>query len=509
MTDLEDALDGVDSREVTQVAALDIGSNSFHLVVARIMAGSLQILHRVKQKVRLADGLDDEGMLSKEAIARGLAALEECKESMLGFKPEKVRIVATYTLRKAINSGEFISAARKVLPYPVEVISGVEEARLIYQGVAHTSSSSGSRLVVDIGGGSTEFIVGEGFDPLLMRSLSMGCVNFTQRYFPEGELKEKAFQKAITAAHQELELISDKYRAMGWDICIGTSGTIKTLANVCAELEGKPEAGKITHDNLKQLIKHCCDVGKDSKLGFSAITEDRVPVFAAGLAVLKAVFESLDINEMEYSSAALREGVLYEMEDRLLHHDIRQRTAESIATRYDVDTNQARRVLHTTSNLLQQVKEEWQLDDPELQNILGWSALLHEVGLQINSRRVQHHSAYILTHADLPGFNQEQQTLLSTLVACHRKKFSVDSIPRFEQFEKHQVLRLISLLRIAALLNIKRQDNLLPEITASVSKDGLCLAFADGWLENKPLIVADLEVEANRQDALGIKLNFC
>lgn len=508
MTDLEDALDAVDSREVTPVAALDIGSNSFHLVVARIMAGSVQILHRVKQKVRMADGLDDDGMLSKEAIARGIAALEECKESMLGFKPEKVRIVATYTLRKAINSGEFISAARKVLPYPIEVISGVEEARLIYQGVAHTSSSAGNRLVVDIGGGSTEFIVGEGFDPLLLRSLSMGCVNFTQRYFCDGELKEKAFQKAITAAHQELELISDKYRAMGWDVCIGTSGTIKTLANVCAELEGKSEAGKITHDNLKDLIKHCCNAGKVSKLGLSAITEDRLPVFAAGLAVLKAVFESLDINEMEYSSAALREGVLYEMEDRLLHHDIRQRTAESIATRYDVDTQQARRVLQTTSHLYQQVKEDWSLGDSELQNILGWSALLHEVGLQINSRRVQQHSAYILTHADLPGFNQEQQILLSTLVACHRKKFSVDNIPKLEQFEQQQVYHLISLLRIGALLNIKRQDNLLPDITASVSKEGLHLQFSDDWLANKPLIEADLAVEANRQDALGIKLSF-
>ncbi|BDX05312.1 exopolyphosphatase [Planctobacterium marinum] len=508
MTDLEDALAGVDSREVTPVAALDIGSNSFHLVVARIMAGSVQILHRVKQKVRLADGLDDDGMLSKEAIERGMAALEECKESMLGFKPEKVRIVATYTLRKAINSGEFISAAKKILPYPVEVISGVEEARLIYQGVAHTNAASGNRLVVDIGGGSTEFIVGEGFDPLLMRSLSMGCVNFTQRFFADEELKEKAFQKAITAAHQELELISDKYRAMGWDVCIGTSGTIKTLANVCAELEGRSEPAKITKDNLKQLIKHCCEAGKVSKLNLSAITEDRLPVFAAGLAVLMAVFESLDITEMEYSSAALREGVLYEMEDRLMHHDIRQRTAESIATRYDVDIHQARRVLQTTSSLLQQVADDWQLQEPELQSILGWAALLHEVGLQINSRRVQHHSAYILTHADLPGFNQEQQSLLATLVACHRKKFNADDIPKFEQFQREHVYALISLLRIGVLLNIKRQDNLLPEMNAKVDDDKLHLIFADSWLENKPLIEADLGVEAGRQESLGITLSF-
>ena len=517
MTQQEEALSGINSRDVTRVAALDIGSNSFHLVIARIVADSVQILHRVKQKVRLADGLDKDDMLSDEAIERGMAALRECQESMQGFEADTVRIVATYTLRKAINSGDFISAARKIIPFPVEVISGVEEARLIYQGVAHTSAAGGKRLIVDIGGGSTEFIIGEDFDPSLMRSLSMGCVNFSKRFFPKtGELKEKYFQRAITAAHQELEIISDKYRRLGWNVCIGTSGTIKTLANLCGELkykaleergiEGKPGRAEITLSDLKSLIKHACDAGSLENLIFNSISVDRLPVFPAGLAVLTAIFESLGIEKMQYSGAALREGVLYEMEDRMQHQDIRKRTAESIATRYDVDIQQAHRVLHTTKSIYRQVAEQWQIDSPELKSILGWAALLHEVGLQINSRGVQKHSAYILSNAELPGFNQEQQQLLATLVGCHRKKIDLEQIRSFEQFGRLEVHKLICILRLGALLNIKRQDNIIPEITANVKVQEINLMFADGWLKDKSLMQADLISENTRIQTLGLSL---
>ena len=507
MTQHEEALSGVTPREVTRVAALDIGSNSFHLVIARIVAGSIQILHRVKQKVRLADGLDDDGMLSDAAIQKGLAALQECQQSMQGFNPDTVRIVATYTLRKAINSGEFISAAKKILPYPVEVISGVEEARLIYQGVAHTTSTSGGRLIIDIGGGSTEFIIGKEFDPLLLRSLTMGCVNFTQKYFANGELKSRQFQKAVTAAHQELEMITDKYRHMGWDVCIGTSGTIKTIANLCAEYEGKAAPGVITLATLKALTQACIKAGHLDKINFNAISDDRRPVFAAGLAVLTAVFEGLKIEQMHYSGAALREGVLYEMEERLEHHDVRQRTAESMATRYDVDTAQARRVLQTTKQLYDAVAQDWQINSPEHQNILGWAALLHEVGLQINSRGVQRHSAYILRNADLPGFNQEQQAMLATLVACHRKKVNGQEIPTFEQFTRTEVHRLIALLRLAVLLNIKRQDDLLPAFDCDVTPNKLTIVFANQWLNEQPLVSADLRSEVERIAQLGITLS--
>ncbi|UAA37988.1 exopolyphosphatase [Paraneptunicella aestuarii] len=514
MTEFENAFDSVATREVTKVAALDIGSNSFHLVIARIVAGSVQILHRVKQKVRLAEGLDERQILSDEAIQRGLEALQTCKESMQGFNPDTVRIVATHTLRRARNADVFIKAARQIIPYPVEVISGVEEARLIYLGVAHTSAASGKRLIIDIGGGSTEFIIGKGFDPLLLRSVKMGCVSFTHQFFKEGELKSKAFKKAITAAQQELEIISDRYRSLGWKSCLGSSGTIRTIANLISELNEDPDAennepqplAKITLSGLEKLIEQCCDCGKITKLDFSTLSEDRRVVFPAGLAILTAIFKSLNISEMEYSPSALREGVLYEMEDRLEHHDIRQRTAQSMATRYDVDIEQAQRVLATTTHLYQQCKSSWDIKRNELQSMLGWAALLHEVGLQINSRGVQKHSAYILKNTELPGFNQEQQYFLATLVAMHRKKIRKEELLQLQQFTEEETFKLIVLLRLGVLLNIHRQDDLLPNIECHAENNRLVLSFPENWLEQSILMQADLETESMRLKNIGIKL---
>ncbi|GAB3028104.1 exopolyphosphatase [Bowmanella dokdonensis] len=506
MNQLSNAFADIEARDVTHVAALDIGSNSFHLVVARIVAGSVQILHKVKQKVRLADGLDKQGNLSPEAIERGIETLQQFADSLRGFKPDTVRIVATHTLRKANNAKAFIRAARQVLPYPVEVVSGVEEARLIYQGVAHTQENAGRRLVIDIGGGSTEFIIGTGFKPVLLRSLQMGCVNFTQRFFKAGELKAKYFSKAIMAARQELEMIDRKYRQLGWDVCIGTSGTIKTIVSLAQDLNPQLKPGTVSKAELRKLIELCCKAQHMDKLKLAALTEDRVPVFAAGLAILAGIFDSLDISLMEFSPAALREGVIYEMEERLAHHDIRERTAESLAVRYDVDTDHANRVLRTTMNLYHQVAKEWDIAGDEAQNLLGWAALLHEVGLQINSRRVQHHSGYILQNADLPGFNQEQQELLATLVRYHRKKVRRAEFAEFTQFSPGQVCRLICVLQLGVLLNIKRQDDFLPQIVAKARENKLLLEFADDWLQNAPLVAADMQLQAGFMLSCGISL---
>ncbi|MDF2179429.1 exopolyphosphatase [Aliiglaciecola sp. CAU 1673] len=508
MIQLAKAFSEIESRDTTHVAALDIGSNSFHLVVARIVAGSVQILFRVKQRVRLADGLDSEGNLAAEAIERGIEALQQLADSLRGFNPDSVRIVATYTLRKARNAHDFIRAARRVLPYPVEIIAGVEEARLIYQGVAHTTENAGKRLVIDIGGGSTEFIIGTGFKPELLRSLQMGCVSFTQRFFASGELKNKAFNKAITAARQEMEMIDKKYRQLGWDVCIGTSGTIKTIAGLAQEINSNLKPGTFTRSELQKMIEMCCKAEHINKLNINGLSEDRVPVFAAGLAILSACFDSLEIKEMEFSQAALREGVIYEMEERLQHQDIRERTAESLAIRYDVDTDHAKRVLHTTLQIYHQVAEDWDIKHDELHSLLGWAALLHEVGLQINSRGVQRHSGYILQNAELPGFNQEQQNLLASLVRFHRKKIKNAELTDFSLYKQEQILRLICILQLGVMLNIKRQDNFLPKISAKVKGNTLSLEFADGWLDETPLVKADLDLQADIMRACGLSLKF-
>lgn len=502
------AFEDVETRDAIKVAALDIGSNSFHLVVARIMAGSVQILHRVKQKVRLANGLDNDDVLSDEAQQRGLDALETIAESLQGIKAENVRIVATHTLRKAGNAKDFIKAAKLSLPYPVEVISGAEEARLIYQGVAHTNYDDGQRLVIDIGGGSTEFIIGEGFNTKLLRSLQMGCVSYTQRFFKNGELTQKTFNKAMTSAQQELEMIDKKFIQIGWNSCIGCSGTIRTVIELAQQLDSTNRENHVSLSDLQTLIKLCCAAGSSASLQLEGLPEDRQAVFAAGLAILTAIFKSLHIGEMTFSPAALREGVLYEMEDQLTHPDIRQRSAESLATRYDVDIEQAKRVLTTTMSLYQSCKKAWHIGHDELKDMLGWAALLHEVGMQINTRGIQRHSGYILQNFDLPGFNQEQQNLLATLVRFHRKKIRNNEIAEFVLHQPEQVNRLIAILRLAVLLNIKRQDDILPKMKISADKNILTISFPKDWLANKPIFSADLEREAAYIQALDLELMY-
>jgi exopolyphosphatase/guanosine-5'-triphosphate,3'-diphosphate pyrophosphatase len=504
---IDSTFDNVEIRDNSKVAALDIGSNSFHLVVARIVAGSVQILHRVKQKVRLGDGLGADGVLSAEAMQRGLDTLEVIAESLKGFEPECVRVVATHALRKASNAKEFLKAAIKVFPFPIEVISGAEEARLIYQGVAHTNHQEGKRLVVDIGGGSTEFIIGEGFNTNVLRSLQMGCVSYTNRFFKQGELKSKAFNKAITSAQQELEMIDRRYKQVGWNTCIGTSGTIKIIIELAAQLDSTNRENHVCLTDLLTLMDLCCAAGNSKDLLIQGLSDDRRPVFAAGLAILIAAFKSLGIQEMEYSQDALREGVLYEMEAHLTHPDIRQRSAESLATRYDVDVEQAKRVLATTMELYKQCKKAWKIDNEELKNMLAWSALLHEVGLQINTRGIQRHSGYILQNIELPGFGQEQQNLLATLTRFYRKKIKAAEIPEFTLLAQEQVYKLIALLRLGVLLNIKRQDDILPEILLIAEGDKLHIQFPDEWLEQKPVFSADIERENVYIRELGLKLS--
>ncbi|WP_100643922.1 exopolyphosphatase [Alteromonas facilis] len=503
MPPMDNVLNDIEVRDSQKVAALDIGSNSFHLVVARIVAGSVQIVHRVKQKVRLAEGLVD-GKLTEEAIQRGLDTLTVIAESLQGFEPDSVKVVATHTLRKARNAHTFLARARAIFPYPIAIISGPEEARLIYSGVAHTQHSEGQRLVVDIGGGSTEFVIGEGFDARLCRSLQMGCVSFTTRFFNHGELNEKSFSRAITAAQQSLELIDVKYRRLGWQQCIGTSGTIKTIFTLCQESPDK--ASPITLKQLKKLKQACIQAQHVDLLEIENLPEERRPVFAAGLAILIAAFQSLHIESMEFSPAALREGVLYQMSETLEHDDVRSRTAQSLATRYDVDTEQASLVHAMAIALFDASAAHWKLFDENLRSMLGWASLLHEIGLQINSRGIQRHGAYILQNVDMPGFNQEEQLLLATLVRFQRKKIRTEDIPEFDLFDAKKVRRLIALIRLAVLLNIKRQADFLPEFSIGCEGKALALRFPEGWLNEKPIFKADLEQEQTYFSTLDLEL---
>ncbi|WP_396243805.1 exopolyphosphatase [Hafnia paralvei] len=478
-----------------EIAAIDLGSNSFHMVIARIVNGALQVLGRLKQRVHLADGLDSNNMLSEEAMERGIACLALFAERLQGFPAENVCIVGTHSLRQAANAEEFLKRAAKVIPYPIEIISGHEEARLIFMGVAHTQPEKGRKLVIDIGGGSTEMVIGEDFDPLLVESRRMGCVSFARQFFPNGTISKDNFQRAHLAAAQKLENMAWQYRIQGWQAALGASGSIKAAHEVLIALGEKD--GLITPERLELLRSEVLKYKRFSELTLPGLSEDRQAVFVPGLSILCGVFDALAIKQLRLSDGALREGVLYEMEGRFRHQDIRSRTARSLAEHYNIDREQAQRVLSTVQQLYAQwMAQNSKLVHPQLEALLNWAAMLHEVGLSINHSGMHRHSAYILQNTNLPGFNQEQQLLLATLVRFHRKGVKLDELPRLTLFKKKQYIPLIQILRLATLLNNQRQSTTTPE-SLELETDGFhwILRFPKGYLQQNNLVQLDVEKE--------------
>ncbi len=498
-------LDRIEGTDSTKIAVLDIGSNSFHLVVARVISNTVQILHKTKVKVHLADGLSKDNHLSKDAINRGLEALEIIQHSLEGFEPETVRIVATYTLRKAKNALAFIKLAKKILPYPIEIIAGQEEARLIYNGVAHTETLEGKTLVIDIGGGSTEFSIGEQFTPILLRSIDIGCVSFKHLFFKEEKIKRKMFNKAIAHAQQQLAMIEDKYIRQGWQQCIGTSGTIESIITIVNKDSTHSTLSLFQLEQLKEKLIKSQDI---SVLELEDVNVDRKQLVPAGLAILIAIFKSFEIKQMSFAQAALREGVIYEMEDSLTHSNVQERSVQSLATRYDIDKEQANLVLNTAFKLFKHAKKEWRLKASGLKRILGWAALLHEIGLHVSSSSVQKHSHYILSNSDLPGFNAEQQQLLAILTRFHRKRIRLEDIPVFSQFSAKDVHHCMVLLRLSVLLNMKRQQDFLPDFDVTVTDNEMSLTFPPQWLALRPVIAINLNEEKERLAKVGIELRF-
>ena len=485
-----------------EFAAVDLGSNSFHMVIARVVDGAMQIIGRLKQRVHLADGLDSNNMLSEEAMERGLACLSLFAERLQGFDPSSVCIVGTHTLRQALNAPEFLKRAEKVIPYPIEIIAGNEEARLIFMGVEHTQPEKGRKLVIDIGGGSTELVIGEDFEPKLVESRRMGCVSFAQLYFAGGTINAENFQRARVAATQKLETLAWQFRIQGWDVALGASGSIKAAHEVL--LASGEKDGIITPERLKKLVAEVVKFKNFDELSLPGLSDERKAVFVPGLAILCGVFDALAINELRLSDGALREGVLYEMEGRFRHQDIRSRTAQSLANQYNIDREQARRVLETTMHMY----DQWQAQNPKLINpqlaaLLKWAAMLHEVGLNINHSGMHRHSAYILQNSDLPGYNQEQQLMMATLVRYHRKAIKLDDLPRFTLFKKKHYLPLIQLLRLGVLLNNQRQATTTPPTLRLTTDDNhWTLSFPHDWFSQNALVLFDLEREQEYWEAV-------
>jgi len=488
------------------VAALDLGSNSFHMIVARVHEGHVHVLDRLKETVRLAGGLDEHHRVTREAEARALGCLERFGQRIRDLHAGSVRAVGTNTLRKARNADRFLPAATAALGHPIEVIGGREEARLIYLGVAHSVAEEGTpRLVVDIGGGSTELILGQHFEPVEMESLHMGCVTMTQAYFGDGRISRQRWHEADTAARLELRPIEQRYRSAGWSTAVGASGTVLAVERVVREM-GWSAAG-ITREALQRLRDTMIDAGQLRRLKLAGLSKERLPVFPGGVAVLLAVFESLGIERMGVAEGALREGLIYDLVGRIQDEDLRDRTIEGLGRRFQIDRPHMARVERTASMLFGRLRDRWGLEDGDA-DLLSWAARVHEIGLLLSHSQYHKHGAYILANSDLPGFSRQVQQILAVLVRAHRRKFPLKAVRELPPDRQQKVMHLAMILRLAVLLCRSRVDESIPLEAASPIEGGMALTFEPGWLDVQPLTQADLEQERERLATVGLRLRF-
>jgi exopolyphosphatase / guanosine-5'-triphosphate,3'-diphosphate pyrophosphatase len=488
------------------LAAVDLGSNSFHMVVARYSHGQLVILDRLREMVRLAAGLSDGGRLDEASTDRALRCLERFGQRLRAMQADSVRVVGTNALRRAKRKRWFLERARAALGHPIEIISGLEEARLIYAGVAHTSPMNpDKRLVIDIGGGSTEVVIGEGFNPLLLESLSVGCVGLSAICFDDGKISEKRFERARTAVRLELEPIQEPYRKLGWLQAFGSSGTVRVIGDVVRSLY--PDSPHITLEHLKSLAEHVIAAGHVDELDLPEVDAERSPVFPAGLAILLEIVESLGIDRIRVAEGAMREGLLYDLMGRFTDEDARVRSVRAMEQRYHVDGLQADRVEATVVGLLEQVESEWGLEDPLAELVLRWAARLHESGLDIAHSKYHRHSAYLLEHADMPGFPREEQLLLAALVGGHRRQLSFEALEDLlPPWDRHAEF-LVVLLRLAVLLHRGRSPQALPEVRLTAKGRTLTLELPQRWMKEHPLTLEDLEQERVYLKDAGFRLN--
>lgn len=487
------------------LAAVDLGSNSFHLVVARYTHGQLTVIDKLREVVRLGAGVDASGRLDRAYANRALACLERFGQRLRDMHARDVRVVGTNALRRAHRKQAFLGRAREALGHPIEIISGMEEARLIYGGVAQTSpTEAGRRLVCDIGGGSTELIIGEGLEPIELTSLQMGCVNMSQRYFAGGRLSAKRMARARVAVQLELEPVRARFRRRGWQHVMGSAGSVRAVGDCLREMD--PAATSITAEGLEALLAAMAGVRDLRDLELEAITDERHDVFAGGVAILAELFEALALDQMRVADGALREGLLYDMVGRITNEDARDRTVRAMQRRYQVDTAQAERVEATVVDFLGQVEDAWQLADPLAGAMLRWGARLHEIGLDVAHNGYQRHGAYLLENADMSGFPREEQLLLARIVGAHRRKPVLDGLDRLVPPWDRLAPRHIVLLRLAVLLHRGRSDAALPAIALAAKGRALTVRFPARWLRDHALTVADLRNEIELLRSIGVRL---
>ncbi len=484
------------------LAAVDLGSNSFRLEVARVAGDQLYPLDSLKETVRLAGGLTDDKLLDEATQARALECLHRFGERLRGLSPEAVRCVGTSALRVARNADPFISKAEIALGHPIEIVAGREEARLIYLGVAHSlPASPDRRLVVDIGGGSTEFIVGHGLKPHERESLHMGCVNFSKRFFADGSVDKATLKAAEVAARVEVERIAREFSRDNWQHAVGSSGTARALREILEQC-GWSVRG-ITADGLAKLRSQMVKAGHVDALDLPGLPRDRVPVIAGGFAIMAGLFAELGIEQMDVAETAMREGILYDLLGRFHQQDMREATVDEFMRRYHIDTQQAARIKRVSHKLLAASGGK---DENDLR-FLDWAARLHEIGLSVSHSGYHRHAGYILENADMPGFSRTEQARLALLARAQRG--ALVKLPDFAAGAVSDNDRLLVwLLRQAVILCRSRAEPRLPEVKVEASNKRFRLTLPEGWLARRPLTQRALEEEAVHWQAVGIKYSF-
>ena len=491
------------------IAAVDLGSNSFHMVVARVDSqGNISIVDQLKEMVRLRGGLDARLNLDDEVAQRALDCLQRFGDRIRHLDATAVRAVGTNTLRTMKNSRGFLKKANKALGHRIEIISGYEEARLVYLGVSHTlASEKGKQLVIDIGGGSTEFIIGRKFEPKVLESLNMGSVSVTQRFFHDDDLGADKWQTADTALRLEIMPIQKRYKAGNWKRAIGSSGSIKATRNIIQELE--LEKFGITLNAMYQIRDRLIEIGNINKINadnLPGLKADRAPVYAGGLAILISAFEALKIERMTLSDGAVREGLLYDMLGRIKHEDVRDRSVQDLMKRFQVDEVHAACVEKTALHCFEQVRKDWNIPKKN-RHTLAWAASLHELGMSITHDKHHLQGAHILKYADIPGFTRRRQYWLSLLVKTHRKKLEENAFEDLPEEDQQAVRYLSILLRLSVLLHRARIDDreMLPCVEGST--DSLHIKCSKN-IGEQALLEADLLQEKTWLNKIGFKLYF-
>lgn len=471
------------------------------MLMVREVANSVQVIARIKRKVRLASGLDDDFVLSDVAMARGWECLALFAERLQDIPRENIRIVATATLRLAVNADKFVEKAEKIVDHTINIISGKEEARNIYLGVAYTSNCDSNKLVIDIGGASTEVIVGNQFKPLVLNSLDIGCVTFLERYFTDGKINQQNFTAAIAAAEKVLGGVKAEYVQVGWQSAVGASGTVQAMQEILIS-QGMSE--ELTLERLEHIQRQAIECKSIEQLDIQGLAVERRLVFVSGLSILMAIFKTFEVERMTLAGGALREGVLYSMLGGARHGEIRKRTVESLLIRHHVDKKHGQLVSDVALELANQLAPHWHLEDFEGIDLLHCGAMLHEMGLIIDYRRYHSHGAYILQQTELPGFTRAQKKLLTALVGNHREAIDHQLIEAQTMTSVQLAQRLTRILRLSIILSMRRLDDALPKVSiAADDKENLTLSMPDGWLERHPLMKAELQTEIEEQRKAG------